>query len=441
MSDQYDFTWTDGSVPGFTVQPQTKDTESTSLVITGRGSPNWGRDLQQNLLKMLEHFASPTPPTHGVTGQLWYDTTNKVLHVFDTSADPENAWAGTAGGGGVASGDEPPTNPKPGTQWFNTADGILRIWDGTQFIQIWPQPNSVAQKVAFVEEYNSIASTINSYIGTPVGATLATAFGWGQTNTFAAETIYTMTNAKWVALLTRIKAMCTFLGLDGTGVSLDGFMYETGNTIPYGAVTMMQKYASTLAAVTAFNGPTTRFKPAASSLESTVPAQGTAARSTTWSGNITHEVLATFADTASMNAYFNSGGQVQFYSTLANAGTNRDFQWQAFLAAMGTVKFSVNGTVDSLNRANAKGLYDLTGTFSPIFAVANPSNSNQVFTVNAKIDNAKTVHFQIVFTDPGTLYGGVGGTLTSASQLVRASAAQLASPVIAYPTVTQTPLQ
>lgn len=442
MSDQYDFSWSLASKPGFTVQPQTKDTTSTPLVLTGRGSPNWGRDLQQNLIKMLEHFASPTPPANGVTGQLWYDTTNKVLHVFDASVDAQNAWASSAGGG-TTSGATPPANPKPGTQWYNTTAGALMIWDGTQYIQIWPMPNTAAQKIAFVTEYNVMAGTINAIIGAPVnvaGTTLATAYGWGQSDTFVAETVYTLTNAKWVALLNKIIVVCNFLGVDASGVSTDGFIYETGNTIPYGAVTMLQKYNSTLSTVVGLTGTTIRFKPTLASLESSVPAQGTASRSTTWSGTITHEVLCAFADTSSMLAFFNSGGQIQFFSSETNAGTLRDFQWMNFLGNIGTVKFSATGSIDSQGRANTKGIYDLNSVYQLVFSVANPANTNQVFTVNAKIDSSKTVHFQLVYTDPGTLYGGVGGTLTSATTLVRASQAILKAPVLAYPAVTQTPL-
>jgi len=439
LSDQYDFGWSIANKPGFTVQPQTKDTTHTSLVLTGRGSPNWGRDLQQNLLKMLETFAAPTPPANGVTGQLWYDTTNKVLRIYDATVDPQNAWAGSAGGG-VTSGTTAPSNPKTGTQWFDTTGGMLKIWDGSAWVQIYPMPNTLVQKAAFVTEYNAMAATLNKIIGAPTGTTLADAFGYGQTDTIANESIYTLTNAKWIALLSKLTAICNFLGVDSTGISAEGFIYEQGNTIPYGMVTMLAKYNLTLTALNALSAGTTRFKPTLVSLESSSPASGTTSRSTTWTGSISRELTATFADAASLKAYINAGGQFQFVSTLGNPGTLRDFQWRDFLVNIGTVKFSATGSVDSQNRANSKGFYDLTATYQPIFALANPNNSQQVFTVNARIESNRIVRFQIVFTDPGTLYGGVGGTLTSASTLVRPSANVLKSPVMAYPTVASTAL-
>lgn len=438
MSDNYDFTWSQVGKAGFTVLPQTKDTEKTSLVLTGRGSPNWGRDLQQNLLKMLEHFASPTPPANGVTGQLWYNTTTRVLHVFDSTAtDP---WGNTAGGG-VSTGPAVPTGAKEGTLWYDTVNDVLKLFDGASWLQVFPVSNTVAQKIAFVTEYNAMAATLNKIIGSPQGTTLAAAFGYGQTDTFANETIASMTNAKWKTLLNKIVVVGNFLGADVSGVSTDGFIYEYGNTIPYGSVTMLSKYASTLSTLNALSVGTVRFKPAVASLESLTPAQGTAARSTTWSGTITHEVIATFADQNAMKAYLNAGGQFQFVSTETNAGTLRDQQWAAFLVDIGTVKFSATGSVDSANRTNAKGFYDLTAEYQQIYTRANPNNTVQVFTINAKIDASKAVHFQLVYSDPGTLYGGVGGTLTSSTVLVRAHQSALKAPVHAYPTMSQTALQ
>ena len=71
MSDQYTFTWTSSSKPSFTVLPQTTDTSDTSLTLTGRGSANWGQQLQENLLWLLENFADSTAPAVPTTGQLW----------------------------------------------------------------------------------------------------------------------------------------------------------------------------------------------------------------------------------------------------------------------------------------------------------------------------------------------------------------------------------
>ena len=54
---------------------------STSLTLSGRGSINWGFDVQQNLLHVLENFASPTGPKNATLGQSWFDMTTGNLNV------------------------------------------------------------------------------------------------------------------------------------------------------------------------------------------------------------------------------------------------------------------------------------------------------------------------------------------------------------------------
>jgi hypothetical protein len=440
MSDQYNFVWSDPTAkPGFTVLPQTTDTTDSPLTLVGRGSPNWGQGLQQNMLFMIEHFASPTPPAApNTTGQIWYDMTTQSLFVYDSSMvdAPSGPWL-PAGGGSVAQATAP-TNTQIGDLWYDTANGTLNVWSGSAWNQVYPNLSIVP--VAWVQEYNNMAVLINQIIGTPTGTTLATAFGWNQTNLIAPVTAATLTNANWISMLNQITQICNFLGISTSGISTQGFIYQTGNTIPYGIVTMLQQYTSTLATVTGLSAGTVRFKPQASSLESTTPATGTQTRTTAWENTITHTVTVQFANSATMYAYFNAGGQIQFIPTLTGPLTGRDYDYQAFLMARGTVAFSVTGTVDSSAQSNTAGLYNLTTSVAQIFGVlgsASDAYGQPKYVINANLVNGYTIQFAIQYTDTGTLYNGVGGTLTSKTTLVRPAAAQLSSPVIAWPTVTQ----
>lgn len=440
MSDQYNFTWSDPTKkPGFAVLPQTTDTTDSPLTLVGRGSPNWGQGLQQNMLYMLENWASATAPALPTTGQLWYNTTTQILYVYDSSmvSAPGGPWR--QAGGGSVSQSSAPTNNQLGQLWYNTSNGVLSVWNGTGWSQIYPNLSSV--RVAWVTEYNAMADLINQIVGAPTGATLATAYGWNQGSTaIAHETTTSLTNAKWITLLNRIVSISNFLGQPTSGISTDGFVYETGNTIPYGITTMLTKYTSTFAALTALGAGTVRFKPAAANLESTTPSTGTQTRATAWNNTITHTITCQFADAPTMYAFFNAGGQIQFLPSLANPLTNRDLDVKAFLAARGTVAFSATGTVDSSAQANTVGLYNLTTSNQQIFGVlgsASDPMGQDKYIINAVLTNAYTIQFQVQYTSTGTLYGGVGGTLTSKTTLVRPAAAQLNSPVIAYPTVTQ----
>jgi microcystin-dependent protein len=54
---------------------------STSLVLTGRGTSEYGEIQQENFVKLLENFASKNIPPHPTVGQTWFCTTDNTLYV------------------------------------------------------------------------------------------------------------------------------------------------------------------------------------------------------------------------------------------------------------------------------------------------------------------------------------------------------------------------
>ena len=86
-----------------TIQDGTINTTSTSLGLPGRNYAGYGQTLNQNLVKLVEHFANDTPPPNPLKGQLWFNTTNGTLNVcpYDgtTSAASWLTLASTNSGG------------------------------------------------------------------------------------------------------------------------------------------------------------------------------------------------------------------------------------------------------------------------------------------------------------------------------------------------------
>jgi hypothetical protein len=78
---------TDGTA--IVIPDGTKDTSSTSLTLLGRLSSNYGEDQNENFVKLLENFAFAISPSNPVTGQLWYDSANSVLKVYNATT---SAW-------------------------------------------------------------------------------------------------------------------------------------------------------------------------------------------------------------------------------------------------------------------------------------------------------------------------------------------------------------
>ena len=54
---------------------------STSVVMQGTHSVNYGYDLQSSLLHIVEHFCGDIEPFNSIPGQLWYDRLNDKLNV------------------------------------------------------------------------------------------------------------------------------------------------------------------------------------------------------------------------------------------------------------------------------------------------------------------------------------------------------------------------
>ena len=56
---------------------------STSLGLIGKNYTNFGEKLNENLLHLLENFSDANAPSNPTEGQLWYDTANSKLMLYD----------------------------------------------------------------------------------------------------------------------------------------------------------------------------------------------------------------------------------------------------------------------------------------------------------------------------------------------------------------------
>lgn len=58
---------------------------TTSLTLLGYGTSRIGETLANNQVHMLENFANTSAPVNPLTGQLWYNSTNQLLYVYNGS--------------------------------------------------------------------------------------------------------------------------------------------------------------------------------------------------------------------------------------------------------------------------------------------------------------------------------------------------------------------
>jgi microcystin-dependent protein len=119
-----------------TVFDNTSSTD-TSLIFPGRNVTGYGQIIAENFLHLLENFASSTEPVNPVEGQLWYDSTNGVLQIWDNVS-----WKAASG---IQKGPTEPsvTTAKVGELWIDTTNQQLRIFTGTRWILVGPSESSI----------------------------------------------------------------------------------------------------------------------------------------------------------------------------------------------------------------------------------------------------------------------------------------------------------
>jgi hypothetical protein len=78
----YTIDFSDSGKTPIVINDGTVDT-STSLTLVGKNVTRFGEHLNENLVKLLENFASAIAPSNPVEGQLWYDSGNSTLMLYD----------------------------------------------------------------------------------------------------------------------------------------------------------------------------------------------------------------------------------------------------------------------------------------------------------------------------------------------------------------------
>ena len=125
----YNLTLTNGSAL-VTVADNTYDYTTTSLNIIGANYPGYGLPLNENFIKLLESFSSSNAPSNPLQGQLWWDSTNKHLSVYQGVN-----WKVISSS---QTGSTAPVNPVTGDFWWNTNLGQFSVYSGSAWIPIGP---------------------------------------------------------------------------------------------------------------------------------------------------------------------------------------------------------------------------------------------------------------------------------------------------------------
>jgi len=140
-----------------TLADGTIDVATTDLTLIGKGYAGFGEKLNENLVKLLENFNNTSAPSNKITGQLWYDQTNKQLNVYTgTKFKPVGSTTNSA---------SQPTNAVLGDTWFDTSNTQLYVYNGTAWTLIGPTTVAGSGVTQVVSEIASDNAGVNqSYL-------------------------------------------------------------------------------------------------------------------------------------------------------------------------------------------------------------------------------------------------------------------------------------
>jgi hypothetical protein len=138
------FTDRENKVP-ITVFDNTSSTD-TSLTFPGRNVTGYGQIIAENFLALLENFARATPPVNPTEGQLWYNSVEGVLQIWDNVQ-----WKA------ASNIQKSPVEPsvaqsKIGELWVDTTNQQLYVFSGTRWILVGPNFSTGLRSGPLVEQ-------------------------------------------------------------------------------------------------------------------------------------------------------------------------------------------------------------------------------------------------------------------------------------------------
>tara|TARA_R110000744_G_scaffold59425_6_gene123627 strand:+ start:3927 stop:6029 length:2103 start_codon:yes stop_codon:yes gene_type:complete len=113
------------------VEDGTINTE-TSLSLPGKNSTGYGQIIAEDLLHLLENFASATEPSTPVEGQLWYNNNTNQLLIYDSTS-----WV-PSGGLRKSITQPDPNQALEGDLWVDTDNQQLYLFSGSTWVLVGP---------------------------------------------------------------------------------------------------------------------------------------------------------------------------------------------------------------------------------------------------------------------------------------------------------------
>lgn len=230
----------------------TINTESTDITLIGRNYKGFGELINENFVKMLENFASSSAPANPLRGQLWYDTSENRLKVYNGTEFSTN--------GIIVASTQP--NLATGDIWLNSLTNQMSFFDGTDLVLVGPVHTAAQGVSGFVSEsildtQNQTKTVLKFFVGntligvwsaaqfTPVSAQLIAELVSGSNPTGTIYQGFNTTNAayKYRGIATLAEGLIDGLG---TTILADSFLRSDANDITTGSLKIQNNSGLTL---------------------------------------------------------------------------------------------------------------------------------------------------------------------------------------------------
>jgi hypothetical protein len=125
----YTINLTDGAI--FAVVADGTINTASSMTLVGKNYAGYGQFLDTNFIRLLENASNTTAPGAPLEGQLWWDSGNLLMKVYNGTV-----WKTISS---ATSSATAPTNNVTGDLWYDTVNAQLKVWTGTSFLLVGPQ--------------------------------------------------------------------------------------------------------------------------------------------------------------------------------------------------------------------------------------------------------------------------------------------------------------
>lgn len=144
----YQINKTDGTILAAVADGQLDDL-SSDITLIGKNYSGFGETINENFVKLLENFASTSPPERPIRGQIWFDVGEAKIKVYSGNGFVPVSSATIA--------TTQPLNLGVGDLWFNSTDKQLYFYDGSTTILLGPD-YSVSQGLSGLRVANILDS-------------------------------------------------------------------------------------------------------------------------------------------------------------------------------------------------------------------------------------------------------------------------------------------